>query len=188
MSGKSQTIVDFTVSRLSKILPTNENSKSIVDIFPIIRDGRGQIWRIGSVPIFPRRIPDFCDGRRSFPTNENSNLYRRGRLRWILLLTNPLNCWAPVSLSCICEQISIFGALSIFAAKFNTGRIWDRLLAIMWYYRQNMGRLAKSKIPDRLGFSWRMKTRLQARLPVAVRDMSQRIPPLFHCGLIFIVK
>ena len=138
--------------------------------------------------LFSRRDPDFCDGRRSFPTNENSNLYRRGRLRWILLLTNPLNCWAPVSLSCICEQISIFGALSIFAAKFNTGRIWDRLLAIMRYYRQNMGRLAKSKIPDRLGFSRRMKTRLQARLPVAVRDMSQRIPPLFHCGLIFIVK
>ena len=87
-----------------------------------------------------------------------------------------------------CEQISIFGPLSIFAAKFNTGRIWDRLLAIMRYYRQNMRRLAKSKIPDRLGFSRRMKTRLQARLPVAVRDMSQRIPSPFHCGLIFIVK
>ena len=103
--------------------------------------------------LFSRRDPDFCDGRRSFPTNENSNMYRRGRLRWILLITNSLNGLAPVSLSCICEQISIFGALSIFAAKFNTERIWDRLLAIMRYYRQNMGRSAKSKIPDRLGFS-----------------------------------
>ena len=28
MSGKSQTIGDFTASRLSQILPTNENSKS----------------------------------------------------------------------------------------------------------------------------------------------------------------
>ena len=28
MSGKSQTIGDFTVSRLSQIMPTNENSKS----------------------------------------------------------------------------------------------------------------------------------------------------------------
>ena len=28
-----------------------------------------------------QRVPDFCDGRRSFPTNENSNLYRRGRRR-----------------------------------------------------------------------------------------------------------
>ena len=49
--------------------------------------------------LFSRRVPDFCDGRRSFPTNENSNLYRRGRRRWISLSTNPLNCWAPVPLS-----------------------------------------------------------------------------------------
>ena len=31
--------------------------------------------------LFSLRVPDFCDGRRSFPTNENSNLYRRGRGR-----------------------------------------------------------------------------------------------------------
>ena len=31
--------------------------------------------------LFSRRVPDFCDCRRSFPTNENSNLYRRGRRR-----------------------------------------------------------------------------------------------------------
>ena len=31
--------------------------------------------------LFSRRVPDFCDGRRSFSTNENSNLYRRGRRR-----------------------------------------------------------------------------------------------------------
>ena len=92
MSRKSQTIGDFTVSRPSQILPTNENSKS--KIFPIVRDGRGQIWRIGSV-LFSRCVTDFCDGRRSFPTNENSNLYRRERLRWISLITNPLNCLAP---------------------------------------------------------------------------------------------
>ena len=49
--------------------------------------------------LFSQRVPDFCDGRRSFPTNENSNLYRRGRRRWISLSTNPLNCWAPVPLS-----------------------------------------------------------------------------------------
>ena len=53
MSGKSQTIGDFTVSKLSQILPTNENSKS--QISPIVWDGRGQIWRIGSVSIFPTR-------------------------------------------------------------------------------------------------------------------------------------
>ena len=60
MSGKSQTVWDFTVSR---------------------------------------RVPDFCNGWRSFPTNEDSNLYRRGRRRWNSLITNPLNCWAPVPLS-----------------------------------------------------------------------------------------
>ena len=51
ISRKSQTIGDFTVSRLSQILPTNQNSKS--SISPIVWDGRGQIWRIGSVSIFP---------------------------------------------------------------------------------------------------------------------------------------
>jgi len=29
--------------------------------------------------LFSRRVPDFFDGRRSFPTNENSNFDRRGR-------------------------------------------------------------------------------------------------------------
>ena len=28
--------------------------------------------------LFSRRVPDFCNGRRSFPTNENSNLYCPG--------------------------------------------------------------------------------------------------------------
>ena len=46
---------------------------------------------------FPRRIPDFCDGWWSFLTNENSNLYHRGRRRWFSLITNPfvfvvINC------------------------------------------------------------------------------------------------
>ena len=52
--------------------------------------------------LFSRRVPVLCDGRRSFPTNQNSNLYRRGRWRWISLITNPtnpLNCWAPAPLS-----------------------------------------------------------------------------------------
>ena len=53
MSGKSQTIRNFTGSKLSQILPTNENSKS--QISPIVWDGWGQIWRIGSVSIFPTR-------------------------------------------------------------------------------------------------------------------------------------
>ena len=39
--------------------------------------------------LFSRRVPDFCDCRRSFPTNENSNLYRRGRRQWISLIPIP---------------------------------------------------------------------------------------------------
>ena len=53
MSGKSQKIGNFTVSKLSQILPTTENSKSQISL--IVWDGRGQIWRIGSVSIFPTR-------------------------------------------------------------------------------------------------------------------------------------
>ena len=52
MSGKSQTVWDFTVSRPSQILLTNENWKSDI---PIVWDERGQIWRIGSVFIFSTR-------------------------------------------------------------------------------------------------------------------------------------
>ena len=49
--------------------------------------------------LFSRRVPDFCDGRRSFPINENSKFVLRGRRRWISLITNPLNCWAPIPVS-----------------------------------------------------------------------------------------
>ena len=94
--------------------------------------------------LFSRRVPDFCDGRRSFPRNENSNLYRRGRRRWISLITNPLNCWAPVPLS----QINM-------ASLENLGQTSGDYPI----YRQNLGWSARSKIPYRLGFSRHMKTR-----------------------------
>ena len=99
--------------------------------------------------LFSRRVPDFCDGRRSFPTNENSKLYRRGRRRWISLITSPLNCWAPVSLS----QINM-------ASLENMGQTSGDYPI----YRQNLGWSAKSKIPDRLRFSRHMKTRLNLSL------------------------
>ena len=91
--------------------------------------------------LFSRCVPDFCDGRRSFPIDENSNLCHGGRRRWISLITNPINC--PPN-----TEVSIFGTLSI------SGQI----------HRENqgqncgdfpiyLGRSAKSKIPDHLGFS-----------------------------------
>ena len=73
-------------------------------------------------------VPDFCDGRRSFPTNENSNLYRRGRRRWISLITNPPNCWAPVPPSRKFQFLAHFP----FPAKF-IGRIRERIVAIIRY-------------------------------------------------------
>ena len=97
--------------------------------------------------LFSRRVPDFCDGRRSIPTNENSNLYRRRRRRrrrWISLIINPLNCWAPVPLWKI-NMVSLE----------NLGQTSGG-----YPIYQNLGRSAKSKIPDRLGFSRHMKTRL----------------------------
>ena len=80
--------------------------------------------------LFSRRVPDFCDGRRSFPTNENSNLYRRGRRRWISLITKPPNCWAPVPPS----RTRKFQYLAHFPfpAKF-IGRIRERIVAIIRY-------------------------------------------------------
>ena len=109
--------------------------------------------------LLSRRVPDFCDGRRSFPTNENSNLYRRGRRRWISLITNPFYCLAPVSLSYICGQISIFGALSI-SRQIQYRKNLGHTSGDYPIYQQNLGRTAKSKIPDRFGFSRHMKNRL----------------------------
>ena len=51
MSGKSQTIGDFSVSLPSQIFATNANHKSKTS--PITWDGRGRIGKIGSVSIFP---------------------------------------------------------------------------------------------------------------------------------------
>ena len=122
MSGKSQTIGDFAVSRSSQILPTYENMESYIS--PMVGDKSGESGAF----LFSRRVPDFCDGRRSFPTNENSNLYRRGRRRWISLITNPLNCWAPVPLSRKFQFLAHFP----FPAKF-IGRIRERIVAIIRY-------------------------------------------------------
>ena len=83
--------------------------------------------QLGSV-LFSRRVPDFCDGRWSFPTNENSNSYRRGRRRWISLITNPLNCWASVPQSRKFQFLAHFP----FPAKL-IGRIWVWLVAIIRY-------------------------------------------------------
>ena len=83
MSGKSQMIGDLTVSRLSQMLSTRNRK------YPRSSGMDGNKSGESGAFLFSRRVPDFCVGRRSFqsfPTNENSHLYRRGRRRWISLI------------------------------------------------------------------------------------------------------
>ena len=117
------------------------------------------VWDESGEPgafLFSRRDPDFCNGRRSFPTNENFNLYGQGRRRWISLITNPLNCWAPVPQSHI--NMAPLGQTS----------------SDYPIYRQILERSAKSKIPDSLGLSLHMKTRLYDQGRIALRLQSSR--------------
>ena len=119
----------------------------------------GMVWDESGEPgafLFSRRDPDFCNGRRSFPTNENFNLYGQGRRRWISLITNPLNCWAPVPQSHI--NMAPLGQTS----------------SDYPIYRQILERSAKSKIPDSLGLSLHMKTRLYDQGRIALRLQSSR--------------
>ena len=65
--------------------------------------------------------------------------------RWISLITNPLKCWAPVPLAQINNSLSEKSGIDLW-------RISD--------ISAKSGMVGKSKIPDRLGFSRHMKTRL----------------------------
>ena len=113
------------------------------------------------VSIFPTR-PRFlrCDGRWSFPTNENSTQictvgevgFRR---QWILLITNPLNCWASVPVS----QINM---ASLISRQIHYQETQGQTSGKYPIYRQNFGWSAKSKIPDRLKFFRLVKTRLKS--------------------------
>ena len=144
MSGKSQTIRDFTVSRLSwfptlQILPINENWKPYISL--IVWDGRGQIWRVGSVSFLPTG-PRFL--------RWSAIIHNKWKLKFVpsrtsvmdfahyqspkMLGTSPLSHINMASLGQTCGDYAIYG--------------------------QNLGRSAKRKIPDRLGFARHTKTRL----------------------------
>ena len=69
--------------------------------------------------------------------------------RWISLITNPLNCCAPVPPSQI--NMASLEHLGQASGEYPINR-------------QNLGWLAKSKIPDNLRFSRHMKTRLDEQL------------------------
>jgi len=109
--------------------------------------------------LFSRRVPDFCDGGRSFPTNENSNLYRRGRRRPSAMDFVHYQC--PKLLCSSPPTRNKHGVSRNTSDGYLNLRQTSGEYAI---YRQNLGWLAKSKIPDRLGFSRHMKTRLKRPL------------------------
>ena len=96
--------------------------------------------------LFSRRVPDTCDGRRSFPTNENSNLYRRERRRTSVM--DLAHYQSPKLLGSSPRQIHDQQNLGQTSSEYPI-------------YRQKLGWSAKSKIPDGLGFSRHMKTRLK---------------------------
>ena len=59
--------------RFSRLMKT-ENRR-----YPRLSGMNGDKSEESGAFLFFRRVPDFFDGRRSFPTNENSNFDRRGR-------------------------------------------------------------------------------------------------------------
>ena len=131
----------------------NRNTPDSPDLSPTIPDDRGYLrFRSGESGafLFSRRVPDFCDSRRSFPTNEDSNLYGRGHQAMNFA---HFQCPELLGSSPPFTQVSIFCALSI------SGHIHQE------NQRQNcgdypiyLGRSAKSKIPDRLGVSRQIKS------------------------------
>ena len=71
---------------------------------------------------------------------------------------------ASLLLKCcyICVQVSIFRALSNSCQIHNRESPLGQTSCEYSIYRQNLGRSGNSEIPDPLGFSRRMKTRLNA--------------------------
>ena len=97
--------------------------------------------------LFSQRVPDsamVCDHSRQMKTQICTE---RGRRRWISLITNLLNCWAPVLLS----QINMPSLENLG----QTSGDYPIYLQNLVYGRQ------KIKILDRPGFSRHMKTRLK---------------------------
>ena len=88
-------------------------------------------------------VPDFCDGRRSFPTNENSNLYRWGRRR-----PSAMDFVAHYqSLKLLGSRPPVTNKHGVFLHEWynreNLGQTSGDVSAV---YRQNMGWSAKIKI------------------------------------------
>ena len=100
---------------------------------------------MGAFP-FSRHVTDFCDGRRSFPTNENSNLYHSGHRH------------PSVMDFAQCQSPKLLGSSPLSQINIHNRKNLEQTSGAYPIYRQNLGWSQKSKIPDRLGFSRHMKT------------------------------
>ena len=128
MSGKSQTNGDFTASRLSQILPTNENSKSIVDM-PDNPGWTGTNLENRECSYFPATHPRFLRWSAIIPDKSKLKFVPSETLAMDFAHYQSLiNCWAPVPLSRKFQFLAHFP----FPAKF-IGRIWVWLVAIIRY-------------------------------------------------------
>ena len=144
-------------------------SPFFASIFPLFPKNA---WSILRLFLFSRCVPDFCDGRRSFPTNENSNLVSSGTSAMDFAhYQSPklLGSRPPIT------QVSIFDALSISDQIHRENQREN-----CGDYPIYLGRSAKSESPDRLGFSWHMKTRLKSRpLPSPLTCDQAVVLPLY---------
>ena len=156
MSGKSQTIGDFIVSRLSQILATNENSKSWIS--PIVWDGRGQIWRIRSVSMFPTH-PRFL-------WSWSAIILNKWKLKFVPSGTLAMD-FAHYQLS------KLLGFSLPITHLFTNFNFWctfhfppnstsNESRTDFWQLSDTSANSETvGKIPDHLGFSGHMKTRLE---------------------------
>ena len=97
--------------------------------------------------LFSRRIPDFCDGRRSFSTNKNSNLYRLGHRHPSAIDFAHYQSTKLLKCCYICVPFSIFGALSISRQIHNRKSGKGPSLANIRYIRKIWDGRQKVKFP-----------------------------------------
>ena len=135
-------ILMIVVKKLfNMVLFSKRNRKHVLCFYQGI-ETRVKLWK----------FPDFCDGRGSFLTNENSNLFHQ-RHRHL----SAMDFAHYQSSTC-----KLLGSSPPITNKHGVSRksgtdLW-RISSIL--YQQNLGWSAKSKIPDPLGFSRHMITRL----------------------------
>ena len=146
MSGKSQTIRDFTFCRPSQILSIYRIIARTLEYRDYLRfrlSGMGgDKSGMSGAFYFPN-----ASQISAMVGDHSRQMKTRGRRWWFSLVTNLLNCWAPVSLSYICVQIQCLAHFP-FPAKFNIGRIWTDFKIKIWDCRQKVKSLIVWDFPD----------------------------------------